>query len=293
MPIIESLRSEGYKMNEVQNAKKKRVLLLNIMPDKQRTELDFARALANVEGFDVELLLAKFAGQTYKNTPQEYVDRFYEDWEKIVGLDAHAGVPENPLVDGVIITGAPLEFMPFEEVRYWPQLCRLMDWCRVHVPSTLYVCWGAQAAAYHFFGIDKRLLQDKMFGIFKHRTMGQSKLLEGISPIFTIPHSRHTEVSAADILLKADQGLNILACGEGNVGVGLAATQDCKEVLMFGHPEYAADTLHREYLRDLSKGLPIKAPENYYMDSSSECEINFSWREDALTFYHNWVKYCL
>ncbi len=279
IPVISSLREEGFVVNEQQNAGRKRILFLNIMPEKQRAELDFARVLANVEGFDVELIPVKIAGQVYKTTPQEYVETFYEDWTNF----------KNEKIDGVIITGAPLENMPFEEVRYWPQLCELMDWCRANVPSTLYICWAAQAGVYHFDGINKHCLKDKMFGVFPQNTLQNIKLMEGLIPGFLMPHSRHTEVRKSEFPSSSSDGLRIVAYGEYS-GVGIAATAGEREVFVFGHPEYAKDTLHREYRRDLSKGLSIKAPENYYADAT-ENEISFSWYKEALTLYHNWVRY--
>ncbi len=280
MPIIDILRSEGFDVNGEKSGKKSvRILFLNIMPEKQRTELDFCRVLAGMDDVEVNLLPMKIAGQTYKTTPQEYVEAFYKDFECY----------KAEHFDGCIITGAPLEDMDFEEVRYWRQLCEIMDWCRTNVRSTLYICWGAQAGVYYHYGVDKHALDEKVFGIFRQNTKADLPILKGLSPEFQMPHSRHTEVIREDFPLDSD--LRIVAEGEDS-GVGIAVGEEYAEFYVFGHPEYAADTLEREYLRDLSKSLPIKAPKHYYEDKENR-KIAFSWEENAKSFYYNWVRYYL
>ncbi len=291
MPAVEILRAEGFEVYERDcssaaispsvSEKHVRVLFLNIMPEKQRTEMDFFRALGDVPGVCVEMLPMRIAGQTYKTTPQEYVEAFYQPFE----------VFEPKAFDGCIITGAPLEDIPFESVRYWEQLCLIMQWCRSCVRSTLFICWAAQAAAYHHYGIQKYPLSEKMFGIFTQSVQSASPIVEGLSPQFRMPVSRHTEVRAAEF--PSNKNLKIVAEGCES-GVGVATDSANREVYSFGHMEYAADTLHREFCRDRAKGLPIAPPHHYYAEpeqQGGEAIVDFSWRDDALRFYANWVRH--
>ncbi|MBO5704151.1 MAG: homoserine O-succinyltransferase [Bacteroidaceae bacterium] len=250
-----------------------RILFLNIMPIKPTTEEDFARSLAFAD-VDVELLPMKIANQQYKCTPQEYVERYYRDFE--VYADGH--------YDGLIITGAPLENIPFEEVRYWPQLTQIMAWAQTHVSSSLYVCWGAQAALYYHFSIPKYALPQKMFGIFQHQAMMPHPLLNNLSPTFPMPHSRHTEVRANDFPAEC----HILA-QSAESGVGLACAHGIREIFITGHLEYEPHTLHNEYLRDLSKNLPILPPKHYYKDGDTQNGVDYSWHVACQTFFHNWL----
>ena len=262
----------------------KRILFLNIMPQKAVTELDIARMMA-ASGEEVVLIPMKIAGQTYKTTPMEHMERFYLDFE----------ILENHSFDGLIITGAPVEHLPFEDVRYWPQLCRIMDWAKAGgVHSTLYICWGAQAGLYYNYGVPKHALPAKRFGIFRHNVPGclpsqpLHTLLSGLTPTFPMPHSRHTEVRAEDF---PNHSLHILAVSEES-GVGLAATEDGREVYITGHLEYEPHTLENEYLRDLAKSLPIHLPEHYYHADDPTAGICFSWEKTAKCFYRNWLRLC-
>lgn len=262
----------------------KKILFLNLMPQKAVTELDIARMMA-ATGEDVVLIPMKIAGQTYKTTPMEHMERFYVDFETLKPLP----------YDGLIITGAPVEHLPFEQVRYWPQLCRIIDWARAGgASSTLYICWGAQAGLYYNYGIAKHSLPAKRFGIFRHEvsaalaTPQLQALLSGLAPTFPMPHSRHTEVRAADF---ATHPLRLLALSHES-GVGLAATADGREVYVTGHLEYEPHTLENEYRRDVAKGLPIHIPEHYYQDDNPSAGILFSWAEAAKCFYRNWVRLC-
>lgn len=260
-------------------SKSLRILFLNLMPQKLVTELDIARALAQ-PGLTVELLPMKIAGQTYKTTPMEHMVRFYKDFEEY----------EGGLYDGLIVTGAPVEHLPFEEVRYWPQLCRIMDWARTHAASTLYICWGAQAGLYHHYGIPKHALPAKKFGIFGQRAVAEGQpILAGLEPVFPMPNSRHTEVRRADF--PADASLRIVAESQES-GVGIAVGREGKEVFIVGHLEYEPRTLHNEYVRDLNKGLPIAPPLHYYINDKPEEGIDFSWQETARRFYRNWLGLC-
>lgn len=206
-----------------------------------------------------------------------HMQAFYLDFDEV----------EADYYDGIIITGAPVEQIPFEEVRYWPQLCHIMDWAQTHTEKALYVCWGAQAGLYHLYGIPKYPLPEKKFGIFTQRVVSKkSEMMEGLVPSFPMPNSRHTEVRRTDIIPLEKQGLRILAESDES-GVGVVADTILQNVFIVGHLEYAADTLHREYQRDLSRNLPIHAPEHYYNDEGLP---NFCWQHAAVTFYRNWAR---
>ena len=251
-----------------------RILFLNIMPMKQVTEEDFCRSL-NFQDVDVELLPMKISGQTYKTTPQEYVDSYYSDFEEY----------QNGSYNGLIVTGAPLEALDFEQVRYWSQLKEIMGWATTHVSSSLYICWGAQAAMYHHFGIPKYDLPEKCFGIFSHRSLKQHPLMEGLHPQFQMPNSRHTEVhkidfpSACQVLAESDE-----------TGVGIMISNDGREVYVVGHLEYEPYTLHNEYLRDLEKGEKISPPKNYYLNNAPEQGVDYSWKDSCCQFFRNWLN---
>ena len=286
LPAVEWLRTNGLSVAEwhtldeaIRMPSAKRILFLNIMPQKQVTELDIARTLAQGE-CDVCLLPVKIAGQTYKTTPQEYVERFYTDFEQFASF----------YFDGLIITGAPVEQISFEDVRYWDQLQQIMDWAVTHVRSTLYICWGAQAGLYHHYGVPKYGLPEKKFGIF-HQTHLQKDvpLLQGINNPFPMPHSRHTEIRKGDLLC-CQSDLLLLAESE-STGVSIIEGGKGHDVYITGHLEYEPYTLHNEYHRDLSKGLPIQMPANYYVNNDPNQGVDFSWESVAVTFYSNWIKY--
>lgn len=250
-----------------------RILLLNLMPEKATTEEEMVRMLEG-SGYDIELILTKLSGQSYKTTPQSYMEEFYTDFEHL----------SHEKYEGMIVTGAPIEHLDFEVVRYWEKLQQVMDWAKQHVRSTLYLCWGAQAALYHHWNIAKHPLKEKMFGVFPYQILQDNSLFQGLSPEFRMPTSRHTEVLLSDCL--STQGLDILAHSD-TAGVGVALSSEHKAIYITGHLEYALPRLHNEYQRDLSKGKKIHAPLYYYKDG----QPLFSWKEDALTIYHNWVKY--
>ena len=254
-----------------------RILFLNIMPMKQVTEEDFCRSL-NFADVDVELLPMKIAGQTYKTTPQSYVDAYYADFECY----------QSDSFDGFILTGAPLEHMDFKDVRYWPQLTEIMQWATTHVRSSLYICWGAQAAMYHHYGIPKYELPQKCFGIYSHLALTDHPLLEGLHPAFLMPNSRHTEVHRQDFPLQC----HVLA-ESTETGVGIMESNDGREVYVVGHLEYEPLTLHKEYLRDLEKGATIAPPEHYYTsDTPSETAVPYTWKGACAQFFHNWLMRC-
>lgn len=249
--------------------------LLNLMPHKAVTDTDISRALSHAR-CPLRLIPLRIKGQTYKTTPVEYVDNYYTDFDAA----AAAGL------DRLIVTGAPLEQMPYGEVRYWPQLCRIMDWADRYVERTLYICWGAQAALWHFYGIDKRPLPGKCFGIFTHRNLhAELPLMARMGETFPMPHSRHTTVSRDEILAAERDGLLLLA-ESAESGPGIAGTRDARRTFVFGHFEYGPATLDNEYHRDLSRGLPIHAPLHYYAPDGT---VDYTWREAAETFYTDWV----
>ena len=276
LPAMQSVEATPYPLNrwqEVCNAK--RVLLLNLMPQKSVTECDIARTLAATRK-DVQLIPVKIKGQHYKTTPQEHMDAFYLDVEDLM----------EQRFDGMILTGAPLEQIPFEEVRYWQQLCNIMDWADMNIERTLYICWGAQAGLYHFYAIDKYALPAKKFGVFYQKVLEpQLQLMDGLSPAFPMPNSRHTEVRKDEVLEKLGADACIVAESEES-GVGIVATMDLKRTFIVGHLEYEPITLHNEYHRDLDKHLPIQAPLHYYQSDGS---VDYSWSTAAIRFYANWI----
>lgn len=276
IPASEKLSSMPYNLNtwkEIQNCK--RVLLLNLMPLKAQTELDIARTICKTD-IDVQLIPIKIKGQTYKTTSMEHMMAFYLDFE----------VVEADWFDGLIITGAPVEQIPFEQVRYWTQLCHIMDWAKNNVERTLYICWGAQAGLYHSYGIKKYLLPEKRFGVFQQKVIRSSPLMKNLSPYFPMPNSRHTEVRREDIMPFSAEGLEIFAESEES-GVGVVATIDRRSTFIVGHLEYEPYTLHHEYHRDLAKSLPIHKPEHYYKPDGT---VDYVWQQAAMQFYTNWLN---
>jgi len=286
MPAVRQLRTENLAAEEWTSLDEalhlttaKRILFLNLMPQKQDTEWDISRTIA--QGADnVCLLPMKISGQRYKTTPTEYVERFYTNFEHF----------EQYYFDGLIVTGAPLEQLPFEDVRYWQRLQHIMDWAVTHVRSTLYICWAAQAGLYHHYGVPKHALPEKKFGIYLQTPVHENMpLLENIANPFPMPHSRHTEVRMSD-LLQCHTAVKILA-ESPNSGASIIMGSRGHDIYVTGHLEYEPYTLHREYLRDLSKGLPISQPVNYYVADNPHLGVDYSWRDAATRFYANWVRY--
>jgi len=255
-----------------------RIGLLNLMPNKPVTELDIARTLQMLPvKTDLQLVPLKIKGQKYKTTPVEHMEACYVDFEEVENCG---------YIDRLIITGAPLEQLAFGEVRYWPQLCHIMDWANQNAGRVLHICWGAQAGLYHFYGIDKFSLPEKCFGVFPQRVLRpQSPLMNGLCPKFLMPNSRHTAIKREDVLLHACDNVHILA-ESGESGVGVVAADDCRQTFIMGHLEYEPYTLDKEFHRDLAKKLPIHAPQNYY---DSKGGVPHTWLRPALTFYSNWV----
>lgn len=262
---------------------KRRVLLLNLMPEKEVTERDIASVIG-ATGLDVQLIPVRLRGHAFRTTPEEYMQARYLYVEDLLEKDAEV---QGGLFTHLIITGAPLEHLPFEEVRYWPQLCSLMDVARDHFHRTLLICWGAQAGLYHYYGVSKYPLPAKRFGIFRQRvTAFGNGLMDGLVPSFPMPHSRHTEVRASDIEKQAGAELQMV-CESDESGVGVVCTPDLSLTFVTGHLEYPIDTLQREYERDLRRGKPISPPLHYCDENGHP---SFSWRRAAVTFYANWLR---
>lgn len=254
------------------------IAILNLMPTKVETETQFMRLLSN-SPLQVNVTLLYTDTYKSKNTAAAHLDRFYKKFDDI--KDKH--------FDGLIVTGAPVETLPFEEVLYWEELKKIFDFADSHVTSTIFICWGAQAALFHYYGIDKQLLPEKLFGIFPHKKMldQHDPLLKGIDDVFYIPHSRHTTVDIEDV--KKEPDLIVLSESE-YTGLSIAKSRDNKRIFLTGHMEYDRNTLKTEYERDLAKGLSIKPPFNYFKDETLS-EVQVTWTSAANLFYTNWLNY--
>jgi homoserine O-succinyltransferase len=255
-----------------------RIAVVNLMPTKLVTETQLLRLLGN-SSLQIDIVLVRMGSHESKNVPQGHLEAFYEPLERVL----------DERFDGLVVTGAPVEILPFEEVDYWPEFCRLMEWSRTMVWSTMHICWGAQAGLYWHYGIQKHPLPEKMFGLFHHRALDlNDPLLRGFDEVFLAPHSRHTEVRRQDI--EAERALKLLAVSE-EAGAYIAVSRDGREVYVTGHPEYDRLTLKAEYDRDLAKGLPIKVPANYFPGDDPRLPPLMTWRSHAHLLYANWLNY--
>ena len=283
LPARETLESENiFVMPETraltQNIRPLRIALLNLMPTKVVTETQLSRLLGNTP-LQVELELIQVRSHKSKNTSQEHMLAFYKTFDEV----------ENQFFDGMIITGAPVEQMPFEEVEYWDELCHIMEWSKTHVHSTFHICWGAQAALYYHFGIEKVPLAKKLFGVFPHKVVYKNPiLLRGFDDIFWVPHSRHTTVRREDV--EKVPALKILSTSP-EAGIYALSTESGRQIFITGHSEYDSRTLEQEYLRDKAKGLPIAVPKNYYPDDDDTQPPRVTWRSCANLLYSNWLNY--
>lgn len=254
------------------------ILILNLMPVKEDAELQLLRSLSNTP-LQVDVTFMAMGSHISKNTKASHLNKFYET------LD---GVRDN-FYDGLIITGAPVEHIAFEDVDYWEELCAVMDWSERHVTSTLFLCWGAQAGLYHFYGLEKEDLQKKQFGLFSHQVLNRKvPLVRGFDDHFWAPHSRHTRIPLSAI--EASGKITILAKSE-EAGFYLGMADDGRKIFVMGHPEYDRYTLDKEYKRDKAKGLDIELPRNYYPDDDPNNRPNLSWRSHGNTLYTNWLNY--
>ena len=252
--------------------------LLNLMPLKEDTELQILRSLSNTP-LQVDVTFVMVSSHVSKNTPTSHLNKFYYRFEEI----------RDRKFDGFIITGAPVEQIPFEEVDYWEELKEIMEWSKTHVTSTLHLCWGAQAGIYYHFGIDKEMLPQKVFGVFRHRVLNRKiPLVRGFDDVFLAPHSRHTQTPIDKV--RADDRLTILAESE-EAGLFLAMAENGRKIFVMGHPEYDRITLDQEYKRDLSKGLDIQMPKHYYTEDDPSVRPLLTWRAAANNLYTNWLNY--
>ena len=285
LPATGTLRSENiFVMTETramtQDIRPLQILLLNLMPTKIDTETQLARVLGNTP-LQIELELIAPAGHVSKNTSREHMLAFYKTFDQV----------KDRTFDGLIITGAPVELMAFEEVDYWPELCAVMEWSKTHAHSTLYICWGAQAGLYYHYGIQKHLLPEKLFGVFQHTVEDPNYILfRGSDDRFWVPHSRNTTVERADI--EAVPGLKVLAASP-EAGVYAVKSPEGRQVFLMGHAEYDRDTLKKEYLRDLAAGVDIRLPRNYFPGDDPTREPVVNWRSCAHLLYANWLNYCV
>lgn len=285
LPAIDLLKEENIFVIDnsrasTQDIRPLKIVILNLMPIKITTETDLIRLLSN-SPLQIEVSFMKLKSHTSKNTPIEHMKAFYRDFECM----------RNEKFDGMIITGAPVEHLEFEDVNYWDEIQDIFNWTRTHVTSTLYICWAAQAGLYHHYGIPKYPLDKKMFGIFEHHICeGMSKLpiFRGFDDVFFVPHSRHTEVRRADI--EKHPELTIISESDDS-GVHIVMARGGREFYVTGHSEYSPYTLDTEYRRDLGKGLPIDMPKNYYRDNDIEKGPLVRWRSTANLLFSNWLNY--
>lgn len=283
LPATEVLRNENiFVMTETramtQDIRPLKILLLNLMPKKIDTETQLSRLLGNTP-LQVELDLLKTASHQSKNTSKEHLLAFYKTFDEV----------KHKYYDGMIITGAPVELLEFEEVDYWEELCEIFEWSKKHVHSTFHICWGAQAGLYYHFGIKKYMLDKKMFGVFPHKVENKRYILfRGFDDEFLVPHSRHTTIKREDI--EKVEELKILAYSDIS-GVYAVSTDNGKQIFITGHSEYDADTLKNEYLRDVDAGLPIEIPVNYFPDDDPSKQPVVTWRSHANLLFSNWLNY--
>ena len=283
LPAVETLENENiFIMKESrathQDIRSLKILILNLMPTKIQTETQILRLISNTP-LQVDVDLIHPASHKSKNTSEEHLIKFYNTFEDI----------KDNKYDGMIITGAPIETLEFEEVDYWEELKQVMDWSLHHVFSTFHICWGSQAALYHHYGIKKYPLNNKMFGVFKHyKNEKHVKLMRGFDDIFYVPHSRHTEIRKEDVE-KVDE-INILSESE-EAGIYLLESRNGRQIFVTGHSEYDRESLKNEYLRDKEKALDIKVPKNYFSNDNPDNEILMRWHSHANLLFFNWLNY--
>ncbi|MBQ6890192.1 MAG: homoserine O-succinyltransferase [Oscillospiraceae bacterium] len=283
LPAAAALQQENiFVMTEnracTQDIRPLEIVLLNLMPTKIVTETQLSRLLGNTP-LQVRLELMHTTSHRSKNTSAEHMLNFYKSFDEL----------KHRKFDGMVITGAPVEQMDFEDVDYWQELCRIMEWSKTNVHSTFHICWGAQAGLYYHYGIQKKPLEEKLFGVFQHRAdYKRSILLRGFDDTFWVPHSRHTTVLRQDI--EAVPELKILASSE-EAGVYAIATKEGRQIFVTGHSEYDPDTLRKEYLRDKTAGLPISVPKNYFPGDDDTLEPMVRWRGHANLLFSNWLNY--
>lgn len=283
LPAAETLKNENiFVMNQTraqtQHIRPLEIVLLNLMPTKIVTETQLSRVLGNTP-LQVHLELMMISSHKSKNTPEEHLLSFYKTFDEL----------KERKFDGMVITGAPVENLPFEEVDYWDELVRIMEWSKTHVHSTFHICWAAQAGLYYHYGIQKHPLPEKLFGVYPHHAdYKRAILLRGFDDTFWAPHSRHTTIDRADV--EAVPGLKILASSD-EAGVYIIMNKEGRQIFVTGHSEYDPDTLEREYLRDKAQGLPIHVPVNYYPNDDDTKPPIVRWRGHGNLLYSNWLNY--
>ena len=283
LPAAETLKNENiFVMNQTraqtQHIRPLEIVLLNLMPTKIVTETQLSRVLGNTP-LQVHLELMMISSHKSKNTPEEHLLSFYKTFDEL----------KERKFDGMVITGAPVENLPFEEVDYWDELVRIMEWSKTHVHSTFHICWAAQAGLYYHYGIQKHPLPEKLFGVYPHHAdYKRAILLRGFDDTFWAPHPRHTTIDRADV--EAVPGLKILASSE-EAGVYIIMNKEGRQIFVTGHSEYDPDTLEREYLRDKAQGLPIHVPVNYYPNDDDTKPPIVRWRGHGNLLYSNWLNY--
>ncbi len=283
LPAIDILKNENIFVMDnsrahAQDIRPLRIVILNLMPLKITTETDLIRLLSNTP-LQMDINFMKLKSHTPKNTPIEHMMMFYRDFESM----------RNEKFDGMIVTGAPVETMDYEEVTYWDEIVDIFDWARTHVTSTLYICWAAQAGLYHYYGVPKYPLAKKMFGIFEQHTLQpKMPIFRGFDDLFMMPHSRHTEVRKEDIL--AHPELQLIAESEDS-GVSIVMGREGREFFITGHLEYAPNTLDNEYKRDFGVRDDVEMPLNYYRNNDPKQAPLVTWRAHANLFYNNWINY--
>lgn len=261
-----------------QNIRPLEIIVLNLMPIKQDTELQLLRGLSNTP-LQIDVTFLQMSSHVSKNTSASHIKKFYQTFEEI----------KNNNYDGMIITGAPVEKLDFEEVNYWDELITVMEWSKKHVTSTIHICWGAQAGLYYHYGIKKELLPKKLSGVYKHRVMNRKEpLVRGFDDVFMAPHSRYTQASRQQIL--DNPRLKVLADSD-EAGIYIVLGDGGKEIFVMGHPEYDRLTLDQEYKRDIDKGIEPDLPVNYYPDDDCNRKPLLSWRSHANNLYTNWLNY--
>ena len=285
LPAFKTLQEENIFLMTADRARTQdirplRIAILNLMPTKIVTETQLLRLIGNTP-LQIEITLLRTASHLAKNTAADHLESFYQTIDEV----------RESRFDGLIITGAPVEMKPFEEVSYWHELTAIMEWAKHHVFSTLYICWAAQAGLYYHYGVNKYPLSRKVSGVYWHKVLDtRSKLTRGFDDVFLAPHSRHTEICADDIQRIPE--LELLAVSE-EVGVYLAAARSGKHIFVTGHSEYDADTLRLEYERDIAKGMDVPIPCNYFHDNDPSKNPIVSWRAHSNLLFSNWLNYCV
>mgnify|MGYP002621689785 CR=1 FL=1 len=283
LPAIELLKRENifvfdHSKANSQDIRPLRIAILNLMPIKITTETDLIRLLSN-SPLQIEIDFIKMRSHTSKNTPIEHMMQFYVDFDEV----------KKRKYDGLIMTGAPVEHLEFEDVNYWSELTEMLDWARTNVTAKMFICWSAYAALYYYYGVPKHNLTQKMFGVFEHKVLDPyNPIFRGFDDVFYVPHSRHTEIWADDV--SKVLSLKTLAVSP-DAGIYMLMARDGRELYLTGHAEYNSGTLDNEYRRDLAKNLPINIPKNYYLDNNPNNTPVVRWRSTANLMFSNWLNY--